>query len=114
LAVLWLAHVYTDVVAQHAHGHRASLAAARTAMVRELPILEAPALSLLFLLAGALGLLDHDLAVLLALWTAVAQLFGWGLAYARQQERTWPSAVVTGIVDGMFGVVIILLEALLH
>jgi hypothetical protein len=47
-------------------------------MTRELSMLAAPALSILFLLLGALGLLDEGFAVQLALWTGVAQLVGWG------------------------------------
>jgi hypothetical protein len=37
-------------------------------------MLEAPALSLLLLLGGAVGLLDEHVAVNLALWAGVAQL----------------------------------------
>jgi len=43
-------------------------------MAQELSMLAAPALSILFLLLGALGLLDEGLAVRPALWTGVAQL----------------------------------------
>ncbi len=45
-------------------------------------MLEAPALSVLFLLLGALGVLDKGLAVGLALWNGVAQLVGWVVGVA--------------------------------
>jgi len=115
LVVFWLAHVYAEVVAHHLGGrHRPSLAVVRAAMARELPLLEAPALSVLLLLAGAAGLLDPGLAVDLALWAGLAQLVGWGVAYARQQAWSWPAAAVTGAINGALGVVLIVLKALLH
>lgn len=40
-------------------------------MAKELSMLAAPALSILFLLLGALGMLDEGLAVRLALWSGV-------------------------------------------
>src|SRR6266536_906002 len=56
---------------------------AGTAVVAEqLSMLEAPALSVLFLLLGALGVLDKGLAVGLALWNGVAQLVGWVVGVA--------------------------------
>jgi len=58
---------------------------AGTAVVAEqLSMLEAPALSVLFLLLGALGVLDKGLAVGLALWNGVAQFVGWGIGIARR------------------------------
>ena len=57
-------------------------------------MLAAPALSILFLLLGALGLLDEGLAVRPALWTGVAQLVpgmddgrSWGKVAARLAPR---------------------------
>jgi pimeloyl-ACP methyl ester carboxylesterase len=63
-------------------------------MAQELSMLAAPALSILFLLLGALGLLDEGLAVRPALWTGVAQLVpgmddgrSWGKVAARLAPR---------------------------
>jgi hypothetical protein len=76
--------------------------------------LEAPALSLLLLVLGAVGVLGEHLAVNLALWAGVAQLAGWGVTYARRQGWEWPASLVAGVVNGLFGVVIIALEVFLH
>jgi hypothetical protein len=115
LVVFWLAHVYAEVVAHHISGrHRPSLSAVRAAMVAELPVLEGPMLSLLLLLAGVLGLLEHDTAINLALWAVVAQLVAWGVAYARQQGWPWLGAAVAGAVNGSLGVIVIVLKALIH
>jgi hypothetical protein len=115
LVVFWLAHVYAAVVAHHLHGQlRPSLSVVRAAMVRELPVVEAPALSILALLAGTVGLLDPGLAIGLALWAGPVQLVAAGVAYARQQGWPWLSAAVAGVVNGALGAGIIVLKALLH
>jgi hypothetical protein len=114
VVVFWLAHVYSEVIAHHFEGHRPSLAAVAHVAHRELPFLEAPVLPILLLVAGAAGFLDHDVAINLALWTAVLQLAGWGVASARRQGWSWPAAAVTGAINGAFGMVLILLKAILH
>lgn len=115
LVVFWLAHVYAEALAHHLRGAtRLRWATVTAAMAQERPMLVAPALSLLLLLLGAVGLLDEHLAVNLALWAGVAQLAGWGVAYARRQRWGWPTALVAGVVNGTFGVTIIALKAFLH
>jgi hypothetical protein len=80
-------------------------------MVQELSMLVAPALSIFFLLLGALGVLGEALAVGLALWNGVVQLVGWGVGAGRQRGQAWPAALLTGLVNGAFGVVIVVLIA---
>jgi hypothetical protein len=114
LLVFWLAHVYADLLD---HGLRQDGFHPRilpAIMSRELSMLAAPALSILFLLLGAVGLLDEELAVRLALWNGVLQLVGWGIDIGRRLGQAWPVALLTGLVNGAFGVVIILLEVQLH
>jgi hypothetical protein len=114
LLVFWLAHVYADFLD---HGLRQAgfdLKVLPGVMARELSMLAAPALSILFLLLGALGLLDEGLAVRLALWNGVVQLVGWGIDVGRRRGQAWPAALLAGVINGIFGVVIILLEVLLH
>jgi hypothetical protein len=83
-------------------------------MGQELAMLAAPALSILFLLLGALGLFSEGLAVRLALWNGVVQLVGWGIEVGRRRGQAWPAALLTGLINGTFGLVIIMLEVLLH
>jgi hypothetical protein len=52
--------------------------------------------------------------VSLALWTGVAQLVGWGIDVGRRRGRAWPAALLIGLINGAFGVVIIILEVQLH
>jgi hypothetical protein len=114
LLVFWIAHVYAEVLGHGLRQARLDLSIVPAVMAEELSMLAAPALSVLFLLLGALGLLGEGLAVRLALWNGVAQLVGWGVEVGRRLGRSWPAALLGGVVNGALGVVIILLEVLLH
>jgi hypothetical protein len=115
LLVLWLAHVYAQALGHHLRGAtRLRWATVATAMEEEFPMLVAPVPGLLLLLAGSVGLLDDQRAVRLALWAGVLQLVGWGVAYARRQGWSWTTASVAGLVNGVFGVAVVLLEVLVH
>jgi hypothetical protein len=114
LAVFWLAHVYADFLDHGLRQDRFHLKILPGIMARELSMLAAPALSIVFLLLGAVGLFDERLAIRLALWNGVLQLVGWGIDIGRRHGQAWPAAILTGLVNGAFGVVIIVLEVLLH
>ena len=114
LAVFWLTHVYAEAVADQLERRRPSWARVRAAMAAELPVLRAPAPLLLVLLAGAVGALPGPLALTVAVWAGVAQLAGWGVAYAHRLGRPWPAALLAGAVNGALGMVIVALKALLH
>jgi hypothetical protein len=114
LLVFWLAHVYAHFLDHEVRHDRTRWKVLAAIMGEELSMLIAPALSIVFLLVGALGLLNELLAVRLALWTGVAQLVGWGIDIARRRGRPWPAALVTGLINGAFGLVVIILEVLLH
>ena len=114
LLVFWLAHVYADCLGHALRRASSNLRLMASVMVQELSMLVAPALSIFFLLLGAFGVLGEALAVGLALWNGVIQLVGWGIDIGRQRGQAWPAALLTGLVNGAFGVVIILLEVQLH
>jgi len=114
LLVFWLAHVYSDVLDLQLREPGSDLKAVWSVMVRELSMLVAPGLSILFLVLGALGLLHERLAVNLALWIGVVQLVGWGTDVGRLRGRSWPASLLGGAINGAFGLVIVVLEVLLH
>jgi hypothetical protein len=58
LLVFWLAHVYADFLGHGLRHAKADLRLLAFVMVQELSMLVAPALSILFLLLGALGVLE--------------------------------------------------------
>jgi hypothetical protein len=114
LVVFWLAHVYADVLDQQLGQASFDLKVVPAVMARESSMVAAPAVSVLLLLLGVLGLLGEGLAVRVALWAGVAQLVGWAVEAGRRHGRSRPAMLLGGVVNGAFGVGIIGLEALLH
>jgi hypothetical protein len=115
LFVFWLAHVYAQALSHHLRGaRRLEWSAVRTAMAEERPLLEGPLPLLAVLALGAVGVLDGHLSIRLALWLGVAQLVAWGVLYARRQRWGWATAVTAGVVNGVFGLLIVLLEVVVH
>jgi hypothetical protein len=116
LFVFWLAHVYAQALSHHLRGaRRLEWSVVRTAMAEERPLLEGPLPLLVVLALGSpLGILDEHLSIRLALWLGVAQLVAWGILYARRQRWGWPTAVTAGAVNGLFGLLIVLLEVVVH
>jgi hypothetical protein len=104
LFVFWLAHVYALALAHHLEGaRRLDWAVVREAMAEEWPLLAGPAPLLAILALERVGLLEARLAVRLALWLGVAQLVGWGIAYARRQRWRWLTALTAGWSTGCSG-----------
>ena len=116
LFVFWLAHVYAQALSHHLRGaRRLEWSVVRTAMAEERPLLEGPVPLLVVLALGSpLGVLDEHFSIRLALWLGVAQLVAWGILYARRQRWGWPTAVTAGAVNGLFGLLIVLLEVVVH
>jgi hypothetical protein len=115
LLVFWLAHVYAQALAHHLRGaNRPSWAAVRAAMAEEWPLLEGPVPILALVALGELGVLEEHRAVRLALWLGIAELVAWGIFYARRQRWSWLSALVAGAVNGCFGLLIVVLEVVVH
>jgi hypothetical protein len=115
LCVFWLAHVYADALAHHLRGTGwLDWPAVRAAMADQWPLITGPLPCLLILMLEAVGVLGLRLAVTLALWAGVAQLMGWGIAYARRQRWGWTAAITTGVLNGILGLAIVVLEVLIH
>ena len=115
LFVFWLAHVYAQTLSHHLRGaRRLEWPAVKAAMVEEWPLLEGPVPLLVVLALGELHVLEGRQAVRLALWFGVAELVTWGVLYARRQRWNWLPALVAGAVNGLLGVLIVLLEVFIH
>jgi hypothetical protein len=111
----WLAHVWAGFVGARVHHQgRVGLDTVRRLGRKEWPIAEAAAVPLAVLFAYHLGLYSGDAALDLAVAACVVQLFGWGVAAARATAASWPFALLNGVVDAAFGVVIVVLELLVH
>ena len=44
----------------------------------------------------------------------MVQLVGWGIDVGRRRGQVWPAALLTGLINGAFGLVIVVLEVALH
>jgi hypothetical protein len=111
----WMAHVWAGFVGARVHHQgRVGLDTVRRIGRKEWPIAEAAAVPLVVLLGHHLGLYGGDAALDLATAACVVQLFGWGIAAARATAASWPVALLNGVVDAAFGVVIVVLELLVH
>ncbi len=115
LLILWVAHVYTKALSHHMRGGtQLRFATISEGMAEESPMLFAPALSILILLLGIFGVMDEHDAARLAIWIGVAQLIAWGIVYARRQGWGWRTSALAGAVNGAFGLIIVILEVVLH
>jgi hypothetical protein len=115
MVVFYLAHVWSALVGERiarprdlSHGHLLELAR------EEWPMLESGAVSMVVLLLAEAGAYSTDTGVDLAMWLGVANLFGWGLVLGRRNYDTWPLALGAAVVNGLFGVGIVILEVLIH
>ena len=115
LFVFWLAHVYAQTLSHHLRGERRpGWSAVVTAMREERPLLEGPVPLLVLLALGEFGVLEGHTAVRLALWLGVTELVVWGILYSRRQHWNWLVALTAGAVNGLFGLLIVVLEVIVH
>jgi hypothetical protein len=115
MLVFWLAHVWAEGIADRMHDPRPyTWRRLRAAATWHWPMVQAAAGPLVALALAGLDVLRLDTAVTLALCVCVAQLVGWGLVVGRRTFGSWPAALLSGLVDGLLGVVLIALKTLVH
>jgi len=68
----------------------------------------------LALLGSAVGLYSRDTGTWIAVGIGVAALFGYGLLLAYRERATVPRTLLTVLVNGSFGLVIVALKAFVH
>ncbi|WP_432874888.1 hypothetical protein ACQPYH_23025 [Kribbella sp. CA-245084] len=115
LVIFWLAHVYAEALAHHLNAaDRLDWGVVRTAMAKEWPLVTGPLPALAVLALGVIGVLPDERAIRLMLWCGVAQLLGWGITFARRQHWGWTMALTTGALNATFGILIVILEVIIH
>jgi hypothetical protein len=113
--VFWAAHVYADVVADRLAGTAGKLRdRLRVAMIHDWPLVQAAFPPALPLVLGTVGLLGRDAAISLAIVVGVGELFAWGVAIGRVLGQGRLLALASGLLNASFGIVMVLLKALLH
>jgi hypothetical protein len=115
MLVFWAAHAYAEVISRHVErAWPLPWREVRGAMVHEWPIAQSALPAAVALGLGAIGVLGYDASVNLAIGIGVVALFGWGLVIGRRQQLGWPATLGVSAVSGGFGLLLILLEVLVH
>jgi hypothetical protein len=110
----WAAHVYAHLLAGRIHGHhRMRGADVRRVMALEWPQLYAGVPLALPLAAGALGLVDEELSLGLALGDGVIALIAWGVVFARREGQGPAGVVVVALLNASVGLLIVGMKAAL-
>jgi hypothetical protein len=115
LFVFWLAHVWSEAIADRMQDPRPySWGRLRAVAVWHWPMVQAALGPLAALLLADLKVWSLATAVTVALLISIAQLVGWGVAVGRRTFDSWPAALLSGAVDGLLGVLIVVLKSLVH
>ena len=113
--VFWLAHWWSEVLGEQiaagdAFRHRDVLVVAR----REWPLVEAAVVPTLLLALAWAGAWSRETGARLALASAVLQIIGWALVAGRRAGWTLLRTGVFAAGQGTLGVVLLLLERVVH
>jgi hypothetical protein len=115
MVIFWIAHTWSEVVGQHIAAGP-SFRSRRVPLIarREWPLIQAAVVPTLFLALAWADVWSRETGAALALAGAVAQISGWGFVAGLRSGGTLLSAGVLGAVQGMLGVVLLVLERLVH
>jgi hypothetical protein len=113
--VFWLAHWWSEALGEQIEAgetfrHRDVLRVAR----REWPLVEAAVVPTLLLALAWVGVWSRETGAELALAAAVLQIIGWALVAGRRAGWTWMRTGVFAAGQGTLGVLLLLLERLVH
>ncbi|WP_127127801.1 hypothetical protein [Georgenia sp. SYP-B2076] len=115
MLVFWLAHWWSEVVgARISAGQMFRRRDALTIARREWPLVEAAVVPTLLLALAWVGAWSRETGAALAMAAAIAQIVGWGFVAGRRAGATWLRAGLFAAVEGALGVVLLLLERLIH
>ena len=113
--IFWLAHWWSEMIGEQiavgeAVRRRDVLVVAR----REWPLVEAAVVPTLLLALAWAGVWSRETGAELALSAAVLQIIGWALVAGRRAGWTWPRTGVFAAGQGTLGIVLLLLERVVH
>lgn len=115
VGVFYLAHVWAAVTSDRIASRSGFARASAIAHARaEWPMLEAATLPVVALLLAEVGVYSTKTGVTVATVIGVLHLAGWGVAVGRRSHEHWFAAIVSGLVNGAFGLAIVGLEVLIH
>jgi hypothetical protein len=113
--VFWLAHVYSLGVAARLVLKRPMRRDEMLSIaMAEWPMLQSSGPIILVLLLGAIGIIEREVAINVAMVVGIAALFTYGLVMGRQEQRSWPGTLLSAVITGSFGLAILALKILVH
>ncbi|WP_378145280.1 hypothetical protein ACFJGV_17160 [Cnuibacter sp. UC19_7] len=115
--VFWLAHVFAHTVARHGvkRGREIPIATAiREAIYHSTGFLTGPLVPLLLLALAPLGVLDDESAYTAAELSSLVILFLLGALALAERGRRWWACLLGGLLTSGVGVLVIILELILH
>jgi hypothetical protein len=115
VVVLWIAHVYSGMIARGIElQKRMGRAEIGAVVAAEWPMLETAIPTIVILLLGIIGVFSRNTTVTLAVGAGVITLCLWGLVFGRSAGESWPSAALSAAINGALGLVIVALKAIVH
>jgi hypothetical protein len=117
MIVFWGAHVFAHAVAGHGMRHGKPVTVARAtslAFQHSSGMLYAPIIPTLVLLVGALGVIPDDVAIEATLWVSVGVLGLLGFLAFVAKRSSWIISILGGIATAVLGLLIILINAVMH
>lgn len=113
--VFWLAHVYASLLGErYAAGRRLTRSEIGAEFYAEWPLVQAFIPSIAVLLLGTIGLLSDDTAVWLAIAVGLAALLLWSLEIGRRERLSPLELALMALVNGLFGVAVVVLKVVVH
>jgi hypothetical protein len=115
MLTFWLAHVWSEVVGEHVSaGTRFHARVIPVIARREWPLVEAAAVPTALLALAWAGVWSRETGAALALGSAILQITGWGVVAGFRSGASPLSTVMLGVGQGILGVLLLVLESLIH
>jgi hypothetical protein len=115
MLVFWLAHVWSEVVGEHVSaGTRFHARVIPVIARREWPLVEAAAVPTALLALAWAGVWSRQAGAALALGSAILQITGGGVVGGFRSGASPLNAVILGVGQGILGVLLLVLESLIH
>ncbi|MFF1765266.1 hypothetical protein [Streptomyces sp. NPDC058249] len=108
-----LAHGYAHLIARRGFESRPGPIGALRVLLDEWPLVTATVPTVVMLLGAGWGWWPSANIEYAAFAYNIVFLFGWGLSAARAARRTWGVALVTGCVDALLGVIVVVANAVI-
>ncbi|HJQ88398.1 MAG TPA: hypothetical protein VJ820_13180 [Propionibacteriaceae bacterium] len=114
MSVIWAVHVYASTLEHTGPHNLAWRGALALALREEFGVIEGALAPLLVLLLGAIGFIEDQRAIVLAMWSGVVLLMLMPFVWLRRSGASVGECVVASCVAGLLGLVLILFKILVH